>query len=97
VIDISSGPPRPSSQHKGYLFVPEGQKGRKKRQGQEIEVGREEEGSKGEGRGIYPGGDKGLPLDRRRHMWTTGKWYILMEKEKPCVRMRCLILIGHVN
>ena len=33
----------------------------------------------------------------RRQMWHIGKWRLIKLKEKPCVRMRCLISIGHIN
>ena len=33
----------------------------------------------------------------RRQMWPIGKWQFIKVKGDPCVRMRCLILIGHVN
>jgi hypothetical protein len=43
----------PSSQHKGGLFVPYGQRIGKKRQRQEIEDEEEEEGNRGEREGIF--------------------------------------------
>jgi hypothetical protein len=33
----------------------------------------------------------------RRQMWPTGQWWFIKEKREPRVRMRYLILIGHVN
>jgi hypothetical protein len=33
----------------------------------------------------------------RRQMWTIGKWRFIKAKGKDSVRMRCLILIGHMN
>ena len=45
--------PRPSSQHKGDLFAPEGQRAGNKRQRQEIEDEGEGERNKGEGEGIF--------------------------------------------
>ena len=49
-----SGPPRPSSQHKGDAFAPERQRAGSKRHGQETKEEGEEEGDKGEGRrGIF--------------------------------------------
>ena len=46
---ISSGPPRPSSQHKGDLFAPEGQGAGNKKQRQEMEDGEEGKRNKGGG------------------------------------------------
>lgn len=42
-------------------------------------------------------GDKGLPVVRERQMWPIGKWWLIKVKWETCVRMRHLILIGHVN
>ena len=57
---IGSGPPRPSSQHKGDLFAPEGQRAGNKRQRQEIEDEGEGEGKKGKGAEVFvpEGGQK---------------------------------------
>ena len=48
-LNSAQDTPRPSSQHKGDLFAPEGQRAGNKRQTQEIED--EGEGNKGEGKG----------------------------------------------
>lgn len=45
-VNISSGPPRPWSHHRGDFFLPVGQRAGNKKQGQEIKD--REEGSKGE-------------------------------------------------
>ena len=55
---LRTPPPKPSSQHKGDVFAPEGQRSGNKRQRQEME---DEEGNKGKKIGER---DKGLPLDR---------------------------------
>ena len=55
--------PRPSSQHKGGLFAPEGQRAGNKRQRQEVRDEGEGDGNKGEGERYYLK-NKGLPLDR---------------------------------
>ena len=58
----------------------------------------EGEGNKGEGEGIFVlVWDKGLPLDREETDVAHRKMVVYKSKGKPCVRMRCLILIGHVN
>jgi hypothetical protein len=91
---LCSGCPRPSSQLKGDVFAPERQRVGNKRQGQEIEEIKEEgEGNKGERQGT----DKELPLGREEITMAQGKWRLLKEKGETCVRMRCLILSGHVN
>ena len=33
----------------------------------------------------------------RRQMWHMGERQFIKVQGEPCVRMRCLILIGHVN
>lgn len=33
----------------------------------------------------------------RRQMWHKGKWQFIKVQEEACVRMRCLIVIGHLN
>lgn len=43
-----------------------------------------------------PEWDRGLPLDREKTDVAHRKMAVRI-KGKPCVRMRCLILIGHVN
>lgn len=40
--------------------------------------------------------DKGLLLGREKTR-PIGKWRFIKVKGKPRVRMRCLVLIGHVN
>ena len=60
--------PRPSSQHKGGLFAPEGQRAGNKRQRQETENEGEGERKKGyeeKGFAWVGGDDKELPLDRK--------------------------------
>lgn len=62
--NIDSGAPRLSSQHKGDLFAPEGQRAeirdKDKRQG----VGEKEKGTREREKDICLRGDKGLPLER---------------------------------
>ena len=71
--------------------------------GQEIREktgnGREREENKGEGDVClsWRGVTKDCLWIERRQMWLKGKWQFIKVKGKPCVRMRCLILIGHVN
>lgn len=60
---MSSGPSRPSSQHKGDLFAPERQRTGKKKQAQEIEEEEAEE-NKGKPARVFVLRDKGLLLDR---------------------------------
>lgn len=45
--------PRPSSQHKGDVLAPEGQRAGNRRQKQEPEDQEEGEGNKGEGKGVF--------------------------------------------
>lgn len=33
----------------------------------------------------------------RRHTWAIGQWWFIKVNGETRVRMRCLILIGHVN
>ena len=74
-----SGPPRPSSQHKGDLFAPEGE-------GQEM---RQIGDRKGERRGrdqvkeegLFALEDKGLPLDREE-TGTAHRKMLIYKKEK---------------
>ena len=86
VIGISSEPPRPSSQHKGDSFAPEGQRTGNKRQRQEIEDEGEGEGNKEEGRGyLFVLDNKGQPLDREEtdvahRQW----WFIKVKGETLC-------------
>lgn len=41
--------------------------------------------------------DKGRLWIERRQAWPTGKWQFVKAKGKPCVGMRCLVLIAQVN
>lgn len=41
--------------------------------------------------------NKGLLLDREETVVAHGKVVVYKVKGEPCVRMGCLILIGHVN
>lgn len=56
---------------------------------------------KGEGEGIKGGafvlGGQRTALDREETTWPVGKWQFVEVKGKPCVGMRCLVLIGQVN
>lgn len=55
-------------------------------------------GNKGRGEGYLSWRDKVLPLDKDESDVATDKWrFIKFLKGKTCVRMRCLILIGHIN
>jgi len=79
--------PRPSSQHKGNLFVPEGQRAGNKRQRQEIEDEGEGGRSQGrQGRNFCPGcGAKYCLWIERKQTWPTGKWRLIKVKEEtPC-------------
>ena len=55
----------------------------------------------GEGeRGIcqgWEGVEKGLPLDREQTVALRQMAVYKGKRKKPCVRMRCLMLIGSVN
>jgi hypothetical protein len=67
--------PRPSSQHKGGLFAPEGQRVGNKRQRQEIE---DEAEGKGGRRGICPGVEtKGCLWIEKGQMWPIEKWQVI--------------------
>ena len=46
---------------------------------------------------ICPGGTKNCLWIDGRQMRLIGRWKFIKGKGKPCVRMRCLILIEHVN
>jgi hypothetical protein len=61
-IERKSITPRPSSQHKGDLFAPEGQTDKDRRQ-RKREKGRK--GSRERDKGYLSTGDKGLLLDRK--------------------------------
>ena len=91
-----SGPPRPSSQHKRDLFAPEGQRSELRDKDRDRGQG-EEKRTRKKGKGNLSWRDKGLPLHREEKDGSTGKWLFIKVKEKPCVRMKCLILIGHIN
>ena len=89
--------PRPNSEYKRDAFVPERQRAGNKGQRQKEDEG-EGEGNKGEGEGVFVPKGKELPLDREKTDMAHGKMSVYESKNgKPHVRMRCLILIGHVN
>jgi hypothetical protein len=93
-------PPRPSSQNKGDVVAAEqrvqsrGSEDRDKRhtrdRGRRIK-------KQGRRRGTSPRGNKGLHLERRKQTRHIGKWWLKKYKGKPHIRMRCLILTGHVT
>ena len=57
-----------------------------------------EDERKGKGEGVVVVLEhKGLPLDREETDVAHRKMVVYKSKGKPCVRMRCLILIGHDN
>lgn len=84
---ISSGPPRPSSQAKGNLFVSEGQKAGIKRQTMERRGGTRKGGA------LFQR-DKGLPQDREEIHGTQEKGSLIKVKERPHVRKRCLMYLS---
>ena len=83
---VRLGCPRPSSQHKGDVLIPEGQQTGNKGQREEIKEKREEEGNKREGGGVFVPEDKGLLLDREEmgkcpiEKW----WFIIAQRATPC-------------
>jgi hypothetical protein len=58
-LELAQDTLRPSSQHKGDLFAPEGKRAEKKRQRQETENEGEGKGNKRMGKGIFAGGGGG--------------------------------------
>jgi hypothetical protein len=81
------------------LFTPKEQRAEVKRQRQEI--GRDEGKNKrykGEGTGGFvTEGAKNFLLIARRQTWPKGKCGLIKAKGKSHGRVRCLILIRHVN
>ena len=85
-----------SSQHKGDVFAPEGQRAGNKRQREEIEGEGEGKKNKGEGEGIFFA-PEGQRLERRQ-LWPIGKWQFIKGKRgNPCSRMIWFVLMGDVN
>lgn len=71
--DLAQGTPIPSSQHKGELFVPEGQRAWNNRQRQDTEDKGAKKRNKGGRRDIFPGGTKDCFWMERTQMWLVGK------------------------
>lgn len=71
---IGSGPPKPSSQHKGDLFASEGRRTGNKRKRQETEDEGEGKGTKERGEGYFS--QKNLWIEGSQ-TWHIGKWQFI--------------------
>lgn len=82
---IGSGPPRPSSQHKGYLFASEVQRAGNKRKGQEMRVEGKMKGDKGKRARVFIPRGRKTDCIERRHTEQIEKWqFIKVQGENSC-------------